>query len=179
MGRYCRHAADRLSRHRGGTLQWTMHINVNHPLLHRIVDELVDQGWSHQSIFMPERLTTRLAEECRTRAVAGDLTPAAIGRGDGQVIREGIRGDLTQWLEPGESEACDEYLGVMDSLRQALNASLFLGLEDFECHFALYPPGAYYQKHVDRFRDDDARTVSAVLYLNDAWLPEHGGALRL
>ncbi|MCO4074458.1 2OG-Fe(II) oxygenase, partial [Pseudomonas aeruginosa] len=44
MGRYCRHAADRLSRHRGGTLQWTMHINVNHPLLHRIVDELVDQG---------------------------------------------------------------------------------------------------------------------------------------
>lgn len=65
-----------------------MHINVNHPLLHRIVDELVDQGWSHQSIFMPERLTTRLAEECRTRAVAGDLTPAAIGRGDGQVIRE-------------------------------------------------------------------------------------------
>ena len=67
----------------------------------------------------------------------------------------------------------------MDSLRQALNASLFLGLEDFECHFALYPPGAYYQKHVDRFRDDDARTVSAVLYLNDAWLPEHGGALRL
>ncbi|WP_457873861.1 2OG-Fe(II) oxygenase [Pseudomonas aeruginosa] len=179
MGRYCRHAADRLSRHRGGTLQWTMHINVNHPLLHRIVDELVDQGWSHQSIFMPERLTTRLAEECRTRAVAGDLTPAGIGRGDGQVIREGIRGDLTQWLEPGESEACDEYLRVMDSLRQTLNASLFLGLEDFECHFALYPPGAYYQKHVDRFRDDDARTVSAVLYLNDAWLPEHGGALRL
>ena len=25
--------------------------------------------------------------------------------------------------------------------------------------------------------DDDARTVSAVLYLNDARLPEHGGAL--
>lgn len=44
----------------------------------------------------------------RSRAT---LTPAAIGRGDGQVIREGIRGDLTQWLEPGESEACDEYLG--------------------------------------------------------------------
>ncbi len=88
-----------------------MHINVNHPLLHRIVDELVDQGWSHQSIFMPERLTTRLAEECRTRAVAGDLTPAGIGRGDGQVIREGIRGDLTQWLEPGESEPATNIWG--------------------------------------------------------------------
>ena len=65
----------------------------------------------------------------------------------------------------------------MDSLRQALNASLFLGLEDFECHFALYPPGAYYQKHVDRFRDDDARTVSAVLYHQRCLVAEHGGAL--
>ncbi|MGC3039580.1 2OG-Fe(II) oxygenase, partial [Pseudomonas aeruginosa] len=77
-----------------------------------------------------------------------------------QVCREGFRGDLTQWLEPGVSEACDEYLGVMDSLRLALNASLFLGLEDFECPIALYPPGAKYQKHVDRFRAVAARTVS-------------------
>ena len=56
----------------------------------------------------------------------------------------------------------------MDSLREALNRGLFLGLEDFECHFALYPPGAFYRKHVDRFRDDDRRMVSAVIYLNDA-----------
>lgn len=54
-----------------------------------------------------------------------------------------------------------------------------LGLEDFESHFALYPPGAFYLKHVDRFRDDDRRMVSAVLYLNDDWLPEHGGQLRM
>ena len=34
-----------------------------------------------------------------------------------------------------------------------LNRDLFLGLEDFESHFAMYPPGAFYLKHVDRFRD--------------------------
>ena len=67
----------------------------------------------------------------------------------------------------------------MDGLRQALNRGLYLGLEDFECHFALYPPGAFYQKHLDRFRDDDRRTVSAVLYLNDDWQPQDGGELRL
>jgi len=82
-------------------------------------------------------------------------------------------------LEEGDAPICDTYMGVMDGLRLAMNRSLFLGLEDFESHFAMYPPGAFYLKHVDRFRDDDRRMVSAVIYLNDAWLPEHGGQLRM
>lgn len=102
-----------------------------------------------------------------------------MGRGGAQQVQEGIRGDRIQWLEPGQSEACDRYLGLMDELRQALNQAFYLGLEDFECHFACYAPGAFYQRHLDRFRDDDRRTVSAVFYLNDDWRPEQGGALRL
>jgi SM-20-related protein len=94
-------------------------------------------------------------------------------------VREGIRGDSIDWLEQGQSAACDQYLQTMDALRQALNQAFYLGLEDYESHFALYPPGAIYQKHLDRFRDDDRRTVSAAYYLNDDWQPEHGGALRL
>lgn len=179
MGRYCRYTADRLLGHWGDTLQWAAHTNISHPLLHRIVDELADQDWLYQDIFTSERLTTRLAEECRIRVVTGGPTPAAVGRGDGQVIREGIRSDLTQWLEPEESEARDEHLRVMDNLRQTLSTSLLLGFGDFEYHFALYPPGVYYQKHADRFHDGDVRTVPAVLYLSGTWLPEHSGALRL
>jgi SM-20-related protein len=94
-------------------------------------------------------------------------------------VREGVRGDHIQWLEPGQHPACDEYLQALDELRMALNQGLYLGLEDFEGHFALYPPGAFYQKHVDRFRDDDRRAVSVVFYLNDDWQAEQGGALRL
>ncbi|WP_409277485.1 2OG-Fe(II) oxygenase [Pseudomonas defluvii] len=156
-----------------------MHISSDHPLLLRIVDDLASHGWSQQNIFLPETLTRALAAECRKRETEGDLAPAAVGRGASQEVREGIRGDHIQWIEPGESEACDQYLAVMDSLREAMNRSLFLGLEDFECHFAFYPPGAFYRQHLDRFRDDDRRMVSAVLYLNDAWLPENGGQLRM
>ncbi|WP_259104477.1 2OG-Fe(II) oxygenase [Pseudomonas sp. JUb42] len=156
-----------------------MQISPDHPLLLRIVDDIATRGWSQQNIFLPERLTRELAAECRKRAAEGELTPAGVGRGPGQEVHEGIRGDHIQWLEPGQAEPCDAYLNLMDSLRQALNRGLFLGLEEFESHFALYPPGAFYLKHLDRFRDDDARTVSAVLYLNDAWLPEHGGQLRM
>jgi SM-20-related protein len=156
-----------------------MQIPLDHPLLLRIVDDVAQRGWSQQNIFLPENLTRELALECRKRAAEGELAPASVGRGVLQVVREGIRGDHIQWIEPGQAETCDQYLALMDTLRQALNRGLFLGLEDYESHFAMYPPGAFYRKHVDRFRDDDKRMLSAVLYLNDAWLPEHGGHLRM
>lgn len=156
-----------------------MSIHANHPLLLRIVDELAERGWSQQSVFLPEELTRELAAECQARAAAGALAPAAIGRGAAQAVREGVRGDRIQWLQAGQSAACERYLQIMDALRQALNRGLYLGLEDYESHFAQYPPGAFYRKHLDRFRDDDRRVVSVLLYLNQDWLPEHGGALRL
>ena len=148
-------------------------------LLTRIVDDLTEQGWSLQPQFIAPSLTLELAEECRKRAAHGALAPAGVGRGAQQQIREGVRGDHIQWLEAGQAEACDQYLQALDELRVALNQGLYLGLEDFEGHFALYPPGAFYQKHVDRFRDDDRRAVSAVFYLNEDWQAEQGGALRL
>lgn len=156
-----------------------MRISSDDPLLLRVVDDLVERGWSQQNLFVPQALTLELAAECRKRSREGELAPAAVGRGPGQEVREGIRGDHIQWVEPGDCAPCDRYLELMDSLREALNRSLFLGLEEFECHFALYPPGAFYKRHLDRFRDDDARMVSAVLYLNTEWAPGHGGELRM
>ena len=147
--------------------------------LQSIVDDLADKGWSQQDAFLPDALIAQLASECRARDAAGKLAAAAIGRGDGQAVREGVRGDRIQWLEPGQSEACDLYLNALDELRRQINRTLFLGLEDSEGHFALYPPGAFYQKHLDRFRDDDRRTVSAVFYLNRDWSAAQGGELRM
>lgn len=156
-----------------------MPITSDDPLLLRIVDDLAEQGWAQQNLFVPQALTLELAAECRKRAREGELAPAAVGRGDAQEVREGIRGDRIQWIEPGETGPCDSYLQLMDSLREALNRSLFLGLVEFECHFAQYPPGAFYRRHIDRFRDDDSRVVSAVLYLNSDWQPGDGGELRM
>lgn len=38
---------------------------------------------------------------------------------------------------------------------------------------------AFYRRHLDRFRDDDRRAVSAVFYLNENWQPGDGGELRM
>lgn len=144
-----------------------------------IIDDLAEHGWSLQHSFLSTDLTLGLAEECRRREAQGALAPAGIGRGEALTIREGIRGDQIQWLEQGQSPLCDRYLELMDALRQRLNQTLFLGLEEFECHFALYPPGAFYRTHLDRFRDDDSRCVTAVVYLNPDWQPSDGGELRM
>ncbi|WP_407293684.1 2OG-Fe(II) oxygenase [Stutzerimonas zhaodongensis] len=144
-----------------------------------IIDDLAEHGWSLRRSFLSDDLTLSLAAECRKREAQGALAPAGIGRGDALTIREGIRGDQIQWLEPGQSPLCDRYLELMDGLRQRMNQTLFLGLEEFECHFALYPPGAFYKTHLDRFRDDDSRCVTAVVYLNPNWQPADGGELRM
>jgi SM-20-related protein len=52
-------------------------------------------------------------------------------------------------------------------------------LVELEAHYARYLPGAAYARHLDRFRDDDARAISLVLYLNDDWHSADGGELRL
>ena len=156
-----------------------MHISPEHPMLAAVVDDLATHGWSQQALFLPADLVRALAAECRRRDAEGELNPAGVGRGATQEVREAIRGDQIQWIDPGQAEACDQYLTAMDQLRLAINQGLFLGLEDFECHFALYPPGAFYRRHLDRFRDDDRRMVSAVLYLNEGWQPQDGGQLRM
>jgi SM-20-related protein len=67
----------------------------------------------------------------------------------------------------------------MEALRKGLNERLFLGLFDYECHYARYAPGASYQTHRDAFAGGGNRVLSTVLYLNEGWLPEQGGELVL
>ncbi len=143
------------------------------------LDQLALHGWSQQNAFLCPNLTLALAEECRQHAQAGRLRPAGTGRAAGHALQPAVRGDRAQWLEHGQSAACDSYLSIMEQLRLALNRDFFLGLDHFETHFAAYAPGARYHKHFDRFRDDDLRTVSVVVYLNPGWELQEGGALRL
>lgn len=108
------------------------------------------------------------------------LRTARVGRADGRTLRPGIRGDATLWLDDLRcGDAARDYLQALDTLRGELNERLFLGLAEVEAHYAAYPPGAGYARHRDRFRDDDARVLSLVSYLNEDWQPADGGALRV
>lgn len=108
------------------------------------------------------------------------LAPAAIGSGQDRQHRPEIRGDATRWIDPAAPSATERrWLARIETLRRAINRYTFAGLVDWEGHWALYPPGAGYARHVDVPRGREARRVSTVLYLNDDWQPGHGGALRM
>ncbi len=107
-----------------------------------------------------------------------DFKKAGIGRDLDHRINRFVRTDRIVWLE-NDAVATQPYLDWMESLRLALNERLFLGLFDYECHYAHYPRGAFYKKHLDAFKGGVNRIISTVLYLNPNWMPADGGELLL
>ncbi len=91
-----------------------------------------------------------------------------------------IRTDEICWLDDQSSNPSIQlYLDQTKQIAQILNQSLFIGLSDFETHFAVYQSGTYYKKHVDQFVDTKDRKISCVYYLNQDWQEDFGGELKL
>jgi SM-20-related protein len=110
----------------------------------------------------------------------GLFKPAGIGRADRNHIQNDIRGDRTCWLDTETPTTAQKlFVKKMNEIKQKINEDLFLGLWDFEGHYAIYPKGSFYKKHLDTFRDSDLRTLSFILYLNDDWKPEDQGQLKI
>ena len=148
--------------------------------LDAIATALRERGACRLASFPDHAATRALGDDLRSLLAAGAMQVASVGHGGDRRLRADIRGDATLWLDDARcGGAAGAYLALLDTLRLGLNRQLFLGMHEVEAHYACYPPGASYRRHRDRFRDSDARVLSLVTYLNDDWLPEHGGALRL
>ena len=141
-----------------------------------LVDALVEQGWYVGREVIDLELCEALNHELLHRAAYNKLDEAGIGRGKQHLLRKDIRGDAIHWLDR-ESAAQRRYLDAMSELQQALNHALFLGLFEYEAHFAHYPPGAFYQRHVDSFRGRANRVISTVSYLTPDWPSDAGGEM--
>lgn len=105
-----------------------------------------------------------------------NMAPAGIGRGAGFQKNVDIRRDKIIWLEP-QTPQVTLYIEQMNAIKTQLNRLLFLGLFEYEAHFALYQPGDFYRTHRDAFRGQPARCLTTVLYLNEDWDATKGGEL--
>lgn len=143
-----------------------------------LLDGLVEKHWFVAENYLPEALCQQLLEDLQQLRAQSLLTPAGIGRGQEYQQDTKIRGDYTHWLD-GSTPAQAAYLTIMRELKDTLNRELFLGLFEYECHYALYPAGAFYQRHLDSFRGRSNRKVTTVLYLNPDWQPADAGAMRI
>jgi len=155
---------------------------MNQELWNRIADALVDPGYLVLDAALPEELVKGLLSRLNQLEQEG-MKPAGVGRGKDFHQDQQIRGDHIQWLSNANPKEA-AFLCWMDELRLGLNQRLFLGLVDYESHFAVYSAGSFYQKHLDTFREQARdnrlrRKISTVFYLNQDWKLENAGELVL
>lgn len=151
------------------------------PDVELVAEEIAAQGWSVKKDFLSPALTRDLVREGRELWEAGAFRRAGIGAGADLRVREDVRSDFIHWLdeEAVDSPALGSYFAAVEALRLAINRQLYLGLFRFEAHLAVYPPGALYARHLDRFQHAPQRVISVIVYLNEGWNLGDGGELRL
>lgn len=145
--------------------------------LDRIARHLQEFGY----IVLPSSLPVALLNDLLGHFKSLDdrvFKPGGIGREGGDRVNAQVRRDEIHWLTPNHPIA-RAYLDWMELLRLELNRHLFLGLFQYECHYAYYPVGGFYKKHRDAFKGGRNRVLSTVLYLNPDWQPHYGGELYL
>ncbi len=104
---------------------------------------------------------------------------AKIGRNEEIQRAADIRSDKIQWLDLSMGQPVQDYLERMEQIRCEVNRHFFLGLFEYEAHFAKYEAGDFYLKHLDSFRGNENRKLTTVFYLNENWTPADGGELKI
>ncbi len=143
-----------------------------------VLDALTEHGYATVPGFLPETLRAALYEEALARYRDHSMHAASIGQGRDNQVDTSIRGDSIVWLD-GSTPAQRDFLERMDTYRALLNRALYLGINNYEAHFAYYPSGRFYRTHWDNFRGRGNRIVTTVLYLIPHWSSDWGGELVL
>ncbi|MDH5183008.1 MAG: 2OG-Fe(II) oxygenase [Gammaproteobacteria bacterium] len=142
----------------------------------RVMQAITVQGY----IILDQFFTASMLQALCTNYHSIDHTefkPAGVGREQDFQLNQQVRRDEIFWLD-GCDDATTGYFLWMEQLRRHLNRELFLGLFDYEAHYANFPKGAFYKRHVDAFQGSSNRRLSTVLYLNEHWqVPDHGELL--
>ncbi|KTD75502.1 2OG-Fe(II) oxygenase [Legionella waltersii] len=145
-----------------------------------IIEELCYQGFHIIDNFLDPEIYQALRTYVQEKNQQNQFRKAKIGRQSQTHHNVDIRTDSIMWID---AESCSvevhHYIDQLSQLAQLLNESLYLGLTELEMHFAVYAPGSFYKRHVDQFATTKSRKISCVYYLNDDWLEEYQGELKL
>lgn len=152
---------------------------VENPVYEKIISDLLEQQYSIVEDFFDASEVEELRNSLLEKYEDDNFKKAAIGNRTNEVIAKSIRGDFILWLNEAEAAAAEKaFFRKINDFVDYLNKTCFLGILQKEFHYALYPEGTFYKRHLDTFQNDDRRKLSLVCYLNDQdWKPEYGGEL--
>ncbi|MBC7419622.1 MAG: 2OG-Fe(II) oxygenase [Bdellovibrio sp.] len=140
------------------------------------LDEISIQGWSVLPV--PLKLAEQLAKLATERFKQNIFKHAALTESISPIAD--IRNDKILWLDAKnftleQSEVL--ILNQLELLKTSLQNYFRIHLSELECHYAVYEPGHFYQRHVDATQANNKRIFSFVIYLNENWQAEDGGQL--
>ena len=149
------------------------------PLFEPIIDGILTDGYGMMDNFLASDEVTTLANRLRERRAMGQFRAAGIGN-QNIVVENAIRGDEILWIDEKTATSVElTFLQRIGEFVDYVNQTCYLGLRDYEFHYALYPPGTFYKRHLDQFRSDSRRKLSVICYLNTDWHETDGGQLAL
>ncbi len=154
---------------------------ILNPAYEKIIDSLMANQYSIADDFFTAEEVAALRKSLLEKYDEDIFRKSAIGnRADEQIV-EAIRGDFILWLdEENAGEAEKQFFSRINDFVTYLNRTCFMGIADKEFHYAVYPEGTFYKRHLDTFQNDSRRKLSMVCYLNDEdWKPEYGGELSI
>jgi SM-20-related protein len=151
------------------------------PQYEHIIENILAQQYCIVENFFTDEEVSLLRQSLIVKYEEDAFKKAAIGNRVNEIIVKSIRGDVILWIDEHNANSSERvFFKKINSLIDYLNKTCFLGILQKEFHYALYPEGTYYKRHIDTFQNDDRRKLSIVCYLNeDGWLPENGGELVL
>jgi SM-20-related protein len=144
-----------------------------------IINSLATEGYAVcPAGFLSESELLDLDGDFVALANEGAFKNAGVGKGENKRLSGDIRRDQICWFEPTDLRTGQNaFWQKLMELKEEINQAFYLGLWSLEGHFAHYPSGGFYRRHLDRFSNDDLRTVTVVYYLNENWKPGDGGEL--
>ena len=144
----------------------------------RVVEQILEQDLAVIDGLFPDQILLNLNERLAALNTEDALRPAAVGAAGQSEVHTEIRSDFIRWWpDAPEHPAEQAFFTEIDALTDYLNRTCFTGIRQKEFMYAIYPPGAHYERHVDDFQHKNARKFSVVTYLNRDWEPSRGGEL--
>jgi len=150
-------------------------------LYENIIEDLTSKQYSIIDNFFTSEEVVALRQSLLNKYEEDAFKKSAIGNRTNEVIKKAIRGDIILWIDENNINASEQlFFNKINDLKDYLNRTCFLGINQKEFHYAIYPEGTFYKRHLDTFQNDDRRKLSFVCYLNEEnWKPENGGELVL
>jgi SM-20-related protein len=160
-------------------------------ILETFVQDILLQGYAIIDNFLSAQEVLNLSTTLLAFYEKGKFKKAGIGNQTQLQIVSEIRGDYICWLEKDTLQICNDlYFNKIDQVMDYLNSTCYLGITEIEAHFAVFPQGTHYRRHLDRFQNSDnknsgntsndkSRKLSIICYLNPIWETENGGELAM